>query len=290
MANNDGSMAYAKASHRFVKIAPDIELAYLLDDFVDGWKQRPVVLMLHGIAESGEAFNGWVPYLARHCTVIRLDLRGFGCSSPLKPEEMLSIGKYADEVDAFVSTLGLTQVHLIGAKLGAQIGLYLAQRNAPWIASLTLAGVLISPATSLGKWIEEWISIVESEGVQRWAQLTMPGRMGASMDPKAMQWWASYMGKAPAVTVKACLRMLPSLIEPTAIRDIECPTHVIAAVKSENSDRYNQQPSLAYVRRWQQKIPNSSLSEIEADSYHVAATHPDQCAKLAMKYLEELLS
>ena len=64
-------------------ISPDIQIHYRIDDFTDGWVDAPTVLMLHGIGESTDAFTGWVPHLARLCKVIRVDLRGFGKSSPI---------------------------------------------------------------------------------------------------------------------------------------------------------------------------------------------------------------
>ncbi|MFN7192256.1 MAG: alpha/beta fold hydrolase, partial [Rhodospirillales bacterium] len=41
-------------------------------------RAKRTVLCVHGLAESGEAWRGWVPHFARHYRVVRLDLRGFG--------------------------------------------------------------------------------------------------------------------------------------------------------------------------------------------------------------------
>jgi pimeloyl-ACP methyl ester carboxylesterase len=40
-------------------------------------------LFVHGLAESGEAWRGWVPYFSRRYRVARIDLRGFGRSTPM---------------------------------------------------------------------------------------------------------------------------------------------------------------------------------------------------------------
>jgi 3-oxoadipate enol-lactonase len=270
-----------------VSLGQGVHVAYLEDDFVEGWKPRPTVVMLHGIAESAEAFNAWVPTLARRCRVIRPDLRGYGSSSPLNTGEALSIPRYADEVDAFVAALGLTRVHLVGAKLGAQIGLELAQRRPPWLTSMTLAGVLISPGRALGQWIPEWNRLVDEHGVEGWARSTMPGRMGRAMDEPGLEWWTRYMALAPASTVKACFAMLPGLQGLPALERIACPTQVIVAVQPERDAAFNQRPSLDAVRQWQERIPRSTLSELQADSYHIAATHPDACAEMTLNYLLE---
>lgn len=270
-----------------VQVGPDIQIAYLEDDFVDGWRPRHTVLMLHGIAESAEAFNAWVPCLSRHCRVIRPDLRGYGQSSPIAPGETLSIRNYADEINTFVAAIGLSSVHLVGAKLGAQIGLELAQRQVPWLGSMTLAGVLISPGRALGHWLQEWNRLVDEHGVEGWAASTMPGRMGRAMDDAGLAWWTRYMGMAPPATVKACFAMLPGLQRPPALERIKCPTQVIVAAQPDSEAAFNQRPALEAVRQWQSHIPNSALYELKADSYHIAATHPDECAAMTLQYILE---
>ncbi len=47
------------------------EMHYEVDDFTDPWRRPETVLMLHGNAESGLAWNGWVPTLARRYKVVR---------------------------------------------------------------------------------------------------------------------------------------------------------------------------------------------------------------------------
>ena len=56
---------------------------YQVDDFADPWRTPDTILMLHGNAESGLAWYGWVPALARQYKVVRPDMRGFGASTPM---------------------------------------------------------------------------------------------------------------------------------------------------------------------------------------------------------------
>jgi pimeloyl-ACP methyl ester carboxylesterase len=268
-----------------VTVAPGVELACEIDDFCDAWSQPEAVILLHGIAETGRAFRPWSPHLARDLRVIRPDLRGFGASSPLGSGKPPTIAAYADEIAALVEQLQLRRVHLVGAKLGALIALDLAQRQPAWLASMTLAGVLISPGRAVGQWLGEWLPLIDREGVEAWARLTMPGRMGATLSAEAMEWWATYMGTAPAASVKACLAMLPSVEEPKNLAAIRCPTLVMVAVEPTRSKDYKQQQSVEDVKRWQSRIPGAELAELPADSYHIAATHPDLCAKTAREFI-----
>jgi len=266
-------------------VAPGIEIAYRIDDFCDGWSQADTVMMLHGIGETGDAFKAWVPHFARHYRVIRPDLRGFGQSTPVGEHDPLSIAELADDIAAMIDALQFHRVHLVGAKLGAQIGLELAQRRPAWLTSMTLAGVLISPGKAIGQWVEQWISLVDQGGVANWARATMRGRMGNSLSAEAMEWWINHMGSAPASAVKACFRMLPRLTEPANLEEIMCPTLVIVAVEPGRAGQFNQQQPVAEVGRWLSRIPNSKMIELAADSYHVAASHPDQCADIAYAFI-----
>lgn len=288
-AGRSAVYAAARRNTQCVTVAPGIDIAYVEDDYTDGWVDAPVVMLLHGIAESAEAFTGWVPQLARRCRVIRVDLRGYGLSSPVGEHDPLSIAALSDDIDALAGHIG-KPIHVMGAKLGAQIGLELAQRGVAWMASLTLAGVLISPGGALGKWVDDWIGLVDSSGVEGWARATMPGRMGSSLSPQALEWWTQYMGWAPADTVKACFRMLPRLSEPARLEAIRCPTQVIVAVQPERPGAYDQRQPVAEVQRWQSRIPGSDLVELQADSYHIAATHPDMCAALTLSFIERISS
>lgn len=269
-----------------VRVAPGIEIAYRFDEFCNAWSQADTVLMLHGIAETGDAFKSWVPHFARNYRVIRPDLRGFGHSTPVGEHDPLSIAELADDIVAMIEALQLGRVHLVGAKLGAQIGLELAQRRPAWLTSMTLAGVLISPQKAIGHWVEQWISLVDQGGVANWARATMPGRMGNSLSGEAMEWWINYMGRAPASAVKACFSMLLRLTEPAHLEEIVCPTMVIVAVEPSHTGQFNQQQPVAEVGRWLSRIPNSKMVELGADSYHVAASHPDQCAAIAYAFIE----
>ena len=59
------------------EVEPGIELNIVIDDCTDPWDSAETILMVHGLAESGEAWRGWVPHLCRKYRVARVDLRGF---------------------------------------------------------------------------------------------------------------------------------------------------------------------------------------------------------------------
>src|SRR6201996_1525443 len=135
---------------RFVDVAPDARIYCAEDDFSDGWRRPDAILMIHGIAEHGGIWRGWVPHLARDHRVLRPDLRGFGRSSPLPTHKHFTLTDWADDLEAVLGALQQKRVHLIATKVGAQVAFELAQRQLPTIVSMTLAGILPSPSAALG--------------------------------------------------------------------------------------------------------------------------------------------
>lgn len=259
---------------------------YEVDDHTDPWSAPDVVLMLHGIAETGLAFRAWAPHFSRRYCVVRPDLRGFGRSGHIGREPLQGVGAFADDMEALVRALGAKRVHVVGAKLGALVAMELARRGPAWLRTLTLAGLLLSPRKAIGPWIPGWIAQIDGEGMLAWARSTMPGRMGASFAPEALEWWNREMSLAAPESVKACLAMVAEFDEPEGIERIAVPTLVMVASGKGEGGRYEQRQSVEAVDRFRRRFPDAELATVDADSYHVAATHPDACAQIARRFID----
>ena len=263
-------------------------MRYVVDDYSDPWAPADTVVMLHGIAEEACIWRPFIPHLARRHRVVTVDLRGFGASSGLPAGRDFTLADWADDIDALVAWLQARRVHLVGTKLGALIAFEVAQRQPGWLASLSLPGMLASPAGSLAAWVDDWIRLVETGGTREWAVQTMPGRMADNLAPAAYQWWIDLMGAAPAETVIHCFRMLPGIKEAPHPERVLCPTLFLAAEgEGYVSGRFDQRPSAAAIAGLQRKVPHSVLQTIPANSYHIAATHPDACAAEVAAFIAE---
>ena len=78
---------------------------YVVNDYTDPWTTPETILMLHGNAESGEAWYGWVPTLARKYRVVRPDMRGFGASTVMPRDYPWTVEGLADDYIAFMDAL-----------------------------------------------------------------------------------------------------------------------------------------------------------------------------------------
>ena len=69
-------------------------LYWRVDDFTDPWTRAPTALLIHGFAETHEAWRPWVPHLARDYRVLRIDRRGFGKSDPM-PVDFADVTRFS---------------------------------------------------------------------------------------------------------------------------------------------------------------------------------------------------
>ena len=154
---------------------------YEVDDFTDPWRKRETVLMLHGNAESGLAWYGWVPTLARQYRVIRPDMRGFGRSTPMPRDFPWTLDRIIDDYARLMDELGVERFHLVGAEIVGTIARAFAARRAERVMTLTLVGTPPPLRAGAAERVPELDAAFERDGVEagrgrRWRRLGAPFR------------------------------------------------------------------------------------------------------------------
>ena len=96
---------------------------------------EPLILIPY-LAADHACYAFQVAEFAKHFTCISLDLRGTGESD--KPEGAYSTEDLADDVAAFMQTLGLQTAHIFGLSLGGVTGMWLAAKYPATVKSLSL--------------------------------------------------------------------------------------------------------------------------------------------------------
>src|SRR5215813_9442955 len=104
-----------------LRIPPDLEMNYVVDDYTDPWRKPDTVLMLHGNAESGASWYAWVPPFARRYRVVRPGMRGFGASTPMPRDFPWTLDVIIDDYCRLMDALGVERFHLVGAKIGGTV-------------------------------------------------------------------------------------------------------------------------------------------------------------------------
>ena len=96
----------------------------------------PVVLLIHGITSSADAWEAVIPALAEEHTVIAPDLLGHGGSA--KPRGDYSLGAYASGVRDMLAALGHERATVVGHSMGGGIAMQLAYQFPERVERLVL--------------------------------------------------------------------------------------------------------------------------------------------------------
>jgi pimeloyl-ACP methyl ester carboxylesterase len=121
-----------------------VDLADCTVCYVRKGKGAPL-LLVHGVPLSLLTWRNVIDELARHFTVVAVDLKGFGRSQ--KPDGDYSAEGQARTLVALVEALGLGAVTLVGSSYGCAPAIYAALARRDLIAQL----VLINSVGGLGR-------------------------------------------------------------------------------------------------------------------------------------------
>lgn len=263
-----------------LRIDDSLTIHYEDHYFGEAWLQPETVLLVHGVAESGRAWDQWVPHLSRRYRVVRPDLRGFGESTIPPAGFTFTPEGFAAELAQLVRGLGVGPVHIAGAKIGGSVTLQFA---ADFPELTRSASVFSGPVRSRNTGgsadlttFEEW---VRSKGVRTWAAETMRARLGNEASDKLMAYWTGFMARCDPTVCIEIQRMVAALDISAALPRIQAPVLVATTERSALA-------SVEVVREWQQQIAGSELLVLGGDSYHVAAVRPDECAEAMLEFIE----
>jgi pimeloyl-ACP methyl ester carboxylesterase len=103
-----------------------------------GGVARPTVVLLHGSAASGAAWNGIRTEIGPEFHLVTPDLIGYGRSAPWHRGEPFEIDDEVDHLAAQLGTVLSAPVHLMGHSYGGLVAMALAEQHPRWVRSLTL--------------------------------------------------------------------------------------------------------------------------------------------------------
>lgn len=263
----------------WAKIEDNFDMYYDVDDFTDPWKAPETVVLHHGNAKSSRFWYAWVPLLARHYKVVRLDARGFGQSTVPPPGHEWSLNGFARDIRLLLDHLRLNKVHLVGELLGGSIAMQFAYEYPERLRSLTTCS---SPFRFTGPYYLEAAEKQEKDGVLAFARESISRRLDPSeTDPAFVAWYANEMGKTARHVAIETLRTLAGNDLSDMLRRIRVPTLILTAA---NRPHY----SLDDFHEMQQLIPNSELVIFEGASGFVQHSQPERCVEAFLAFLGKL--
>lgn len=111
--------------------------------FEAGAEEAPLVLCIHGLANSIEYWHRLVPELAQHARVVAYDIPGFGQSAT--PTSGVTIPAAVGAATKILA--GRLPAAIVGHSMGAVVALAMAQQNPDRVGSLVLANAAVDRAT-----------------------------------------------------------------------------------------------------------------------------------------------
>ncbi len=110
---------------------------------VDG--QGPALVLVNGAALTTRQWDGVIDRLAAGHTVVRLDVRGTGSSTP-GPADGYTFEQYASDIVAIADQLGVDQFDIWGMAWGSRVALVTAAQHPHHVRRLVVSDFSIDPA------------------------------------------------------------------------------------------------------------------------------------------------
>jgi pimeloyl-ACP methyl ester carboxylesterase len=126
----------------------------------------PPVILIHGFPQDWFEYQGIMPRLAKHFTVVAVDLRGIGGSKATPGG--YDAANMAEDIQQLLAALKLQQVYIVGHDIGGQVAYALLRRYPQ-----DLRGVMIldSPIPGIAGWDES----MSGPGVWHVGFMQVPG-------------------------------------------------------------------------------------------------------------------
>jgi pimeloyl-ACP methyl ester carboxylesterase len=107
----------------------------------EGRRDKPVLVLIHGVVASLHTWDDWLPAFAANYRVIRFDVPGFGLTGPA-PDGVYSAERMIKVVGLLLDYLGVSKASIAGNSLGGYIAWNFALAQPQRVEKL----VLIDPA------------------------------------------------------------------------------------------------------------------------------------------------
>jgi len=238
------------------------DLFYREDWLGEPWRTPEPVVLIHGNDESSVEWYAWVPRMAQEYRLIRPDLPGLGHSN-IPPGFQYSLANLARFVTQVMDKAGVESAHIVGAKTGGSVAMRFAADYPRRTRTLVVVG---GPAKPLA--------------IANPSPIPQRDRLGSNAPREMVDYWNTLFSKPDREGVKGLGEAMSKfdLAKEGVLQRISAPTLVITADRSKMH-------SVEEARAYQVQIPNSRLVVLPGDSYHVALTNPDGCAKATLDFI-----
>lgn len=256
-------------------IRDGLKLAYYVDDFTKPWVNAETVFLLHAAMGNSQRWFSWIPKLAQHYRVVRMDLRGHGQSSMPGAEQAFSLQHLVDDAVALMDHLGIQRTHLVGNSAGGYVAQQMTLQHPERIKTLALFGATPGLKHSHAP---TWIPKIKEIGLKKFLSDTIHERFDQKADPELVAWFIEQAGSNdPSFIARFVLHMCTHDFMEDLVR-IQCPTLIVAAGKESigHADAYEDM---------HKRIKGSELVYVDTAGHNICDGYAEHCSDILMKFL-----
>ncbi len=253
-----------------------VRLAYDVDDFTDPWKEAPTLLLLHAAMGSARRYYAWVPALAQHYRVVRMDLRGHGRSEIPPADRALTLERVVADVAELMDHLGCPSAHIVGNSAGGYLGQQLAMNHGERVRSLMLFGSTPGLKNSQAP---SWIPQIEAKGLRGFLAETIADRLPlAEVDPGLVEWFLDEAANNDPAYIAKFVLLMASYDWSEEVGRIACPTLVVVPGAEPIGSTANYEPFRRLVRDVEMRVYDGA-------PHNICDAFPDRCAADVLDFL-----
>jgi (E)-2-((N-methylformamido)methylene)succinate hydrolase len=124
----------------------------------------PPVMLIHGVGANLSSWDGIVPALAEHFTVVRLDLRGHGRSGHIGGK--CTLDDFVQDVVDVLTACGITRAHIVGFSLGGLIAQGFALAHPSMVDRLVILSAVAGRTPDEQARMRERVGVLHEQGIE----------------------------------------------------------------------------------------------------------------------------
>jgi pimeloyl-ACP methyl ester carboxylesterase len=256
----------------------------------------PLVVLLHGITSTSDAWRDVMPHLAENYTVVAPDMIGHGRSA--KPRGDYSLGAYAAGVRDLLALLGFERATVVGHSFGGGIAMqfsYLFPEYVERMALIASGGLgrevhpMLRAAVLPGsEWVlpllaREW-SVKAGDAVR-----SVAAKIGIEAGPDIAEFARGYASLTEDGASEAFIHTMRSVIDPDGQR-VSALDRLYLADQMPTMFVWGTEDPIIPVehgRNAHRVVPNSRYVELEGSGHWPMLDAPDRIVHELQSFIEE---
>lgn len=245
-----------------------------------------VLILIPYLAADNACYTFQISAYAKHFTCISIDPRGAGETD--KPGGVYATELLADDVAAFMETMGIQQAHVSGLSLGAAIGMWVAAKYPARVKSLSLHSAWPKTDAFLRAVVEGWQAMARGSGTV--AELILLGIFPWCFTPELyaakpdyIQSLGDFVRSRPAQPLEAFVRQSEAVIA----HDVESQLGRIKAPTQITFGRRDLLTSTRFADRLRNAIQGSEVVIFEECAHAPIYERVDEFNQRTVAFLRE---